>query len=177
MRLQIYEQTVLAIELRHRQFGYAIYRGHRELLDWGVRVYPAVGEAEAAMASKRLIGLLRMFVPERIVIKTERWNKAETNAHMRSLVEAVRHEAFAHAIPIFAVTEKDVRQTFLNFGCETRDEIAAALARIFPELVWNLPSKRRPWQSENRQMAMFDAVALGLAYWRHPSTEVSNSPG
>ena len=59
MKLLIYDPIVLAIELRHRQFGYAVYRGHRQLLDWGIRVYPAVGEIEAAMASKRLIALFK----------------------------------------------------------------------------------------------------------------------
>jgi len=177
MNLRIYDPTVLAIELRHRQFGYSVYQGHRQLLDWGVRVYPAVGELEAAMVSKRLISLLRLFAPNVIVVKRERWDKAEVNVHMRGVVDAVKQEAFAHAVPILAITEENVRRSFLNFACKTRDEIAAVLARMFPELVWNLPPKRHPWQSEHRRTIMFDAIALGLAYWQHPSSEIPNAPG
>jgi hypothetical protein len=37
---------------------------------------------------------------------------------------------------------------------------------MFPELLWKLPPKRRIWESEHPIMAMFDAVALGFAYWQ-----------
>jgi hypothetical protein len=102
------------------------------LLDWGVRVYPALGDAETTMVSKRLIALLKLFAPSIIVIKKERWDKAATNTNMGVVVDIVKQEAFSHAIPILSVTDDNVRRTFLNFRCDTRDEIAAALARIFP---------------------------------------------
>jgi hypothetical protein len=84
--------------------------------------------------------------------------------------------ASAHSISIFLIKDDDVRQTFRNMGCETRDEIAVALARIFPDLLWKLPPKRRAWQSEHPRMAMFDAIALGLAYWQHQSTKLPAPP-
>ena len=125
------------------------------------------------MASKRLAVLLQSFAPFAIVIKRERWDRAQTNPHIRSLIEVVTRVASAHSVSICLIGDDNVRQTFRNMGCETRDEIAAALARIFPELQWKLPPKRRAWQSEHPRMAMFDAVALGLAYWQHRSTQVS----
>jgi hypothetical protein len=121
------------------------------------------------MASKRLAVLLESFAPSAIVIKRERWDRAQTSPHIRSLVEVVTRVASAHSVSICLIRDDDVRQTFRNMGCETRDEIAAGLARIFPELHWKLPPKRRPWQSEHPRMAIFDAVALGLAYWQHQS--------
>jgi hypothetical protein len=146
------------------------------LRDSGLRVYRAVGEAEAAMASKRLAVLLKSFSPSAIVVKRERWDRAQTNSHIRSLVEVVIRVASAHSVPIFLIEQDDVRKTFSNMDCETRDEIAAALARIFPELVWRLPPKRRAWQSEHPRMAMFDAIALGLAYWQHRSIKLPVPP-
>jgi hypothetical protein len=176
MKLRIYNPIILAIDLRHRRFGYAVFEGHRLLRDSGLRVYRAVGEAEAAMASKRLMVLLKTFSPSAIVVKRERWDRAQTNSHIQSLVEVMARVAKAHSIPISLIRQDDVRKTFQNLDCETRDEIAAALARIFPELVWRLPPKRRAWQSEHPRMAMFDAIALGLAYWHHPSTELPAPP-
>ena len=167
MNLRIYDPKILAIDLRHRRLGYAVFEGHKLLLDAGLRVYRAVGEAEAAMASKRLTVLLKSFSPSAIVVARERLDRAETSAHIRSLVEVMVRTAGAHSIPIFVIGNDDVRKTFRNMGCETRDEIAVALARIFPELAWRLPPKRRAWQSEHPRMALFDAIALGLAYWQH----------
>jgi hypothetical protein len=177
MNLRIYDPVILAIDLRHRRFGYAVFEGHRMLRDSGLRVYRAVGEAEAAMASKRLAVLLKSFAPTAIIVKRERWERANTSIHIKSLVDVMTRVASAHSISIFLVRDDDVRQTFSNMGCETRDEIAAALARIFPDLHWKLPPKRRAWQSEHPRMAMFDAIALGLAYWQHESTKLPIPPG
>ena len=174
MELRIYDPRILAIDLRHRRFGYAIYEGHRRLLDWGVRTYPAVGESEVTMMRSRLTGLLRQYSPSAIVVKKERWARALTDLHMRGLVDAVTVEASRHQLSIRLLDSESIRKTFSNFGCETRDETASALARIFPELIWSLPPKRRPWQPEHSSMTTFDAIALGLAYWQHPNMEVSD---
>ncbi len=176
MNLRIYDPVILAIDLRHRRFGYAVFEGHRKLRDSGLRVYRAVGEAEAGMASKRLDVLLKSFSPSAIVVKRERWDRAQTNPHIKSLAKVMIRVASAHSVPIFLLEQDDVRKTFNNMGCETRDEIAAALARIFPELGWKLPPKRRAWQSEHPRMAVFDAIALGLAYWQHKSVRSTIPP-
>lgn len=146
------------------------------LRDSGLRIYRAVGEEEVAMASKRLAVLSKSFSPSAIVVKRERWDRSQTNSHIKSLAEVMIRVASAHSVPIFLLEQDDVRKTVNNMGCETRDEIAAALARIFPELVWRLPPKRRAWQSEHPRMAMFDAIALGLAYWQHQSTQLPVPP-
>jgi hypothetical protein len=176
MKLRIYDPRILAIDLRHRRFGYAVYEGHKRLLDWGVCVYPAVGDVEIEMMKKRLGELRRLFSPSSIVIKQERWDKAHTDAHMRLLVAVIALEASNVSIPICLVDDENVRTTFRNLGCETKDEVAAVLARIFPELVWSLPPKRRAWDSEHSSMTIFDAIALGLTYWQHPSAEALPAP-
>jgi RNase H-fold protein (predicted Holliday junction resolvase) len=174
MTLRVYDPRILAIDLRHRRFGFAVYEGHRMLLDWGVRAYPVINDDESSIAIKRLRTLISMFGPVAIVIKRERWEKRETNANMQKLIDAFESEAFARLIPIRLIREQDIRSTFVNFGCTTREENAAALARIFPELAWDLPAKRRTWQPEHSRMTVFDALAIGLAYWHHPHEEIRN---
>jgi hypothetical protein len=119
---------------------------------------------------------LKSFSPSAIIVKRERWERAQISSHIRSLVEVMTRVGSTHSIPILLIGDDDVRKTFRNLGCDTRDEIAAALARIFPELVWRLPPKRRAWQSEHPRMAMFDAIALGLAYWQHQSSALPVPP-
>lgn len=68
--------------------------------------------------------------------------------------------------------QAQLSQSFRNIGCETKYEIASALARIFPELVWKLPSERKAWESEAARMSVFDAIAVGLAYWQHETESV-----
>ena len=146
------------------------------LLDWGVSGYPPEDHGEPVVASKRLAALLKVSSPSAIVVKTERWNSAQTSAGARSLAEAISGESSARSIPICLVRQDELASTFLNLQCETKYEIASALTRIFPELLWKLPPKRQVWQSEHPRMTMFDAIALGLAYWQHASTFLSSPP-
>jgi hypothetical protein len=92
-----------------------------------------------------------------------------------NLVEAFEYEAFAHSVPIRLLEHAAVTSTFLNMGCETREQIAGALCRIFPELTPSMPLKRKSWKAEDPRMRTFDAIALGLAYWQHPSSEVTGN--
>jgi hypothetical protein len=39
-----------------------------------------------------------------------------------------------------------------------------------PDLAWRLPRPRKPWESEPRRMSVFDAAAIGLAYWQHETS-------
>jgi len=58
-----------------------------------------------------------------------------------------------------------VYRTFAGTGAGTKYGIATALVRAFPELLVRLPPKRKPWQTEDSRMSIFDAVALGLTYF------------
>jgi hypothetical protein len=44
-------------------------------------------------------------------------------------------------------------------------EVASALALQFPALASRLPPRRKCWQSEDYRMGIFDAAALGVAYF------------
>ena len=165
-----YGPVVLALDLRHRRFGYAAFRGRRTLLEWGQRVYPAVGAAERELAQKRISKLLTGIRPDLIVLKHERWNRAQTDAHLANPLWALKSEASVRSIPIRLVKDDVIRATFTPFGCRTKYEIAAALGTIFPELLSSIPPPRKAWQAEHPRTAMFDAVALGMAYWYRASS-------
>jgi hypothetical protein len=142
------------------------------LLDWGICEYLLSGNERAEIAGRRLAALLKICSPSTVVLKTERWESAIASPSGRALIEAITRETSARSIPICLIRQNQLRRTFLNLQCETKEEIASALARIFPELLWKLPPKRQIWQSEHPRMTMFDAIALGLAYWQHSSTQL-----
>jgi len=124
------------------------------------------------MMSQRLISLLKLFSPSVIVTTRERWDRASVNPHLLPLEEEILRTSSAHSIAIHAISQNQVRQSFLRLGCETRYQTATSLSQIFPELSPRLPPKRRLWESEHSSMAIFDAVALGLAYWQHENVSV-----
>ena len=51
-----------------------------------------------------------------------------------------------------------------------KDEIASLLAERFPVLHWELPPKRKIWESEHYRMSIFDAAALAVSCLKQRST-------
>jgi len=57
-----------------------------------------------------------------------------------------------------------VSRAFVGFE-RNKYEVASALALQFPDLASRLPPRRKCWQSEDYRMGIFDAAALGVAYF------------
>ena len=172
MHLRIYDPRVLAIDLRNRRSGFAIFEGPRNLLDFGTTVLPS-DQAEPAMA--RFVDLLRMSVPSIIVVKKDRWENMASSSGARHFVDMLTNESIKREIQIRVLEQDAITATFLNLDCSTKVEISTALARVFPELVWQLPPERKAWESEHPRQTVFDAIALGLAYWQHETNNVLDS--
>lgn len=67
-------------------------------------------------------------------------------------------------------TEWEVSQQHLliAYGRQT-------VAEQFPELLSILPPRRRPWQSEDYRMTIFDAAAVGIAYFAENTPQLGNT--
>ena len=66
-----------------------------------------------------------------------------------------------------AALERDLRVVVLKRPPTSRDELAAGVARLFPELLPHLPSPRKQWESEPRGLPRFVAVDRGLRAIEH----------
>ena len=79
---------------------------------------------------------------------------------MRLLHNTERHAAL-RKLPVAIVTRPEIRERFGHVG-KTKWKIAKALVGRYPELEWKLPPKRKPWQSEDERMNIFDALSLAV---------------
>jgi hypothetical protein len=67
-------------------------------------------------------------------------------------------------VKVSLVSEKRIQERFLEDEAKTKYQVALFLVRAFPLLAWRLPPPRKSWEGEHRNMGIFDAVALALAY-------------
>lgn len=169
------EIRVLSLDLHPRGFGYAIFEGTARLVDWGTKDI----RKDKQYATLRKIGqLIRLYQPMVLVVEDCAHVKSRRNLRVRQLTETIlvavqEFGVEGHALPLAAVY-----RMFAQSGAGTKYEIASALVRAFPELMVSLPPKRKPWQSEDSRMSIFDAVALGLAYFhRRRGTEPARPRG
>lgn len=160
------DRRILAISLRSRRFGFAVFEGPNRLLDWGMVFYPLNDGAQHAAASKRVASLLTLFTPSVVVVGRARPLNVRSDSGVRPILRSIRREASSRLIPVRLMKKTEVREAFRLFRAKSKHEVASLVVQMFPELLWKLPPKRRIWESEHPIMAMFDAVALGFAYWQ-----------
>lgn len=153
-------KRILAIDLRSRSFGFAVFEGPTRLLDWGVKSFRQGVNAVKIPVGDKFARLLDEFSPSVVILR-----KGMTDGTKRVVMgAALLREAEKRHIPIRLLSRRTVKNTFP--GCNrNKYAIAAALVKQLPELAVRLPNTRKIWKSEDYRMSIFDATALGLAYF------------
>jgi hypothetical protein len=164
------EKRVLALDVRPRSFGYVVFEGPNELLDWGVKSFRRGVNAVQTPRGRKFEWLQEDYLPSAIVLK-----EPGPRGKRRKFVSMVQTKAESLGIGIRLLRNSAIEKAFGGEGRLTKYEVACALAERFPELRWALPPKRKPWQSEDYRISIFDAAALGVAYFaRQAKQEAPN---
>jgi hypothetical protein len=153
------QERILAVDVRPRWFGFAVFSAPTQLLDFGV-----VRVVSLARGELFLIRVMKTFRPRLVVVR-------KTLPHARRHRRAVR--AYSRLIPRLArrfsirverVSDRQLRQYFTSHGVRNKEGAVALLARQFPDLSWKVPPLRKRWQHEHKNMPIFDAAVLGTAH-------------
>jgi len=155
------EKRVIALDVHPRSFGFVVFEGPNDMLDWGIRSFRPGVNAVKVPAAKKLLALLDEFRPSAVVIRERLTSRTAKRTKMLSTIE---RQARSRRIPVRFISRRDVNRTFVGFD-SNKYEVASALARQFPDLASRLPPKRKCWQSEDYRMGIFDAAAVGVAYF------------
>jgi hypothetical protein len=163
---------VLAIDLRRSRFGYAVYEGPKRLLDWGGRSCSTI-KGGSTLAASRVAELLKLFHPSAVVLRKDRRGGVRGGTpEIRQAAKAIRQQATARSVPVFVIGPEEIKTAFNIFRTSTKDDVAVILTSIFPELLGELPRKRKRWDNEHPRMAVFDAIAVGFAYFRRNGAHI-----
>ena len=147
--------------MRSRSFGFVVFEGPNELIDFGVRNFRTGANAVQVSPRKKLATLLDEFKPAAVIQNDTLFRR--TKRHLK-IGEALLQELQKRRIPPKHVTRREVEKAFQGHS-SNKHAIATVLAQRFPALESKLPSKRKCWQSENYRMSVFDAAALAVGYF------------
>ena len=153
------QQRILCLDIRPRSFAFVAFEGPKVVLDWGARSFRRGVNAVRVPLGLKVARLLDEYAPCALVLERPR-----TSKHLR-IVAAIRKQAKTQKIPIRLLSAKTIDAAFSGSN-DNKDQIASVLAARFPDLLSVLPPKRRAWQSEDYRMSIFDAAALGTAYFQ-----------
>jgi hypothetical protein len=158
-------KRVLALDVRPRSFGYVVFEGPELLLDWGVQSFRNGRNAARIPLAPKIAALLEDFRPAVMVAKEPPCRKKVNRARTRKVLELIRHKASLRGIRTRVLKRWAANSFFGGEERVTKHQIATALAERYAELQPLLPPKRKLWESEDYRMSIFDAAALGVAYF------------
>src|SRR5436309_11063316 len=158
-------KRVLALDVRPRSFGYVVFEGPTLLLDWGGQSFRHGAHAVRIPLAMKIAALLEDFRPTVVVTKEPPSRKKVNRFRTRKVLELVRHKASLRGIRTRVFKRRAASKLFGGEERLTKYKIATALAERFAELASILPPKRKPWESEDYRVSIFDAAALGVAYF------------
>ena len=153
---------ILAIALSTGGFGFVVMEGQRTIIEFGRRV--ADGDKNVESIAK-VTKLLYFYRPGVLVLQDVEAKGSRRYPRIKTLNRQIKREAEKHKIKVKLISGKQLRSLLLGDPRGTKQEMAEMLAMQFPDdLASRLPPKRKPWNSEDGRMDIFDAVALAVVF-------------
>lgn len=153
---------VFAIYPNANGFGYVFLESARKLLDFGVfRVNPISNQK----VLKRVKDMFAYMRPSLVIIQDPEGKSSRTGKRVRNLISNIVSLASESKLDVSQFTRDQIRDVFEQFGVRTKHEISQILIKEFKELELKLPKKRKLWTSEDRNMAIFDALSLAITWY------------
>lgn len=156
-------ERVIALALHPLSFGYAVFEGPDELLDWGIKSFRHGVNAVKVPLDVKLALLFDQYEPDVVVIKEPKAATLTTPA--RVIVDLTKRRR----IPVRQISAELVRRAFADEH-DNKYQVASSVAKRCPELSPRLGPRRKVWQAEKYSMSIFDAAAIGIAYFMHGAT-------
>jgi hypothetical protein len=164
MSALIRHSSIMSIYPNSRGFAFVLFEGALAPLDWGL---VEVRGADKNRECLRRIGVLMgRYEPAAVILQKTDVDRAYRAQRIRSLNEAIAALAETQGISVFTYSRARVRDCFAYLGVPTKQHIAEVIAKHIPAFERYLPPQRKRWRSEDFRMGLFDAAALGSAFFQ-----------
>ncbi|MHB8147501.1 MAG: hypothetical protein ACYDGM_09635 [Vulcanimicrobiaceae bacterium] len=154
---------VLSIYPFSRGFAFVLFEGVDNPFDWGVKEIKRKEKNAGTLAEiKKLVDRYR---PEVLVIEETVGRGSRRTPRIRKLYRMLVHFARAEFVDLHRCSKSEIKACFAYVGACTKYEIAKAIAIQIPAFAHRTPPRRKAWMTEDPRQSLFDAAALGLAYY------------
>lgn len=168
-----YRALTLGVYPTARGFGWVAFEGPFAPYDWGLCSLNRGGKPQKnERCLKRLGRILERLKPEALVLESFDATSAIRSPRIQRLCKSLIALAADRGIEVAVYSRKDIASTFRPLGVQTRDEIAEAVARHIPAFRYQLPNKRKKWESEDKRLALFNAAALVLTHYAYGASRL-----
>jgi len=158
-------RRVLAIDPMSRGFGFAVLEGPENLIDYGTRGC-APGAPEVCL--KRVTELLDVFHLDLMVLEDVNAKGSRRSERVRKLLREIEALARSRGVPTRRVARNHAKAALY---AKSKHQLATVIAQRFPQLGMRLPPPPKAWTKVPYRMAIFTAVAFGIAVFGREGAE------
>ena len=164
MTLRRRPKLVLAIYFQTRGFGFVLMEHGTSPVDWGA---PEVRRPDRATRCLRHVdALLGLYAPDVVVLQDTSKTGTRRAPRIRALNRRTLQLARRRGVPVHTCSRAQVLDYFEKFEVQTKQTIAETIAKHIPALSLYVPPPRKPWQSADARMGIFEAAALVWTFFQ-----------
>lgn len=152
---------ILSLYPTFRGFGYVIFEGAANPLDWG---NVSVKNKDNQLIIDKIETYISYYKPNVVVTENPTGEGSRRNKRIQSLVQSIKKLERENLV-IKTYSRSEITNVFEQFGAKTKYEMSNTIAKFLPVFEHHKPPKRKPWMSEDSRMAIFDAIALAMTYF------------
>ncbi len=155
-------QRILAIDPGTRHIGIAVLQGS-DLVYHGVLTMPYRRSPAAVRRNTRVLlrELFRDFRPTILAVEENSFGSNRARPLLHAVVSETTRIGRREGVEVVTKSASTVKKFVAGNGRATKDEVARAVARIYPQLKAYLRQTAK-WRAQYHGN-MFDAVALGIS--------------
>ncbi len=159
---QVKTNIVCAIYPNANGFGFVYVDNEGKLVYYGtVRINP-ISNWKILERIKKSIDFFR---PTIVILLDPDGKTSRVGRRTKNLLKDIIAYAEAEKLSVVQYSRDQIRDVFEIRGAFTKYEISKFLLTKFPELEPKRPKERKLWKSEDRNMAIFDALSLALTWF------------
>ncbi len=155
------DTSLLAVQPTSRGFGFVLFERWLALVDWGSCTARTDRNARCV---HHVATLLAHYHPDILVTEDPDAPACRRHPRIRNLLHRMHRSASDRGFATAAIGRSDLVDAFARLGDRNKDQIAATVADLVPDLAHRLPPPRRVGHSQDERLGIFDAAALALAY-------------
>src|ERR1700704_4601571 len=123
--------VTMAIAPTSRGFGYIVFENADLPMDWGVKEVRKHKTRDCLLKAGELIQMLE---PSVLVVEDARHANSRRSKRVRELVDKITDIAKERRITVVRCSRDEVLNVFGRMGANSKDDIAAVVGGIVPEL-------------------------------------------
>ena len=154
--------SVLAFQPSTRGLGYIVFEREDRLIDWGVCEARVAKNPRSRLSARRLMA---QFKPDVVVMEDPKTYGSRRTTRIVALIDGIAADAKKQGFAVRQIARSAMIKRFSVFGRASNDDVASAVAGMFPELKPRLPKRRQPWQPEHYSMAIFLTAAFAVTFF------------